>query len=467
MRQAGRRAAAMIAVACTTAAVQAHAAQAARQAPQVTAKCPPGPVEGGYCGDGGPVAEAKLAAPRDIAPVGGGFLIADGQNSAIRRVDDSGVISTAAGIGILGSTAPARGARASIARFAFGDPRGISALPNAGYALGGAALRAVLLVGKDGFVRTLLDRRKLVKPVDVIVRDADTLVVADAGAGRVLEVDLDGTTRMIASGLATPWQVAADPIGGGTYVSQQRTGTGGDIILVRSDGTRSVVAGPGAPGAAGALRFNRVAGVVAAGAVVVVADRAIVRAVFADGAVRVVAGLRQAGADPVSGVRLKDAEGLAMTADGRLLIADSGRDQIATVPGVPASLAAPQPQEMDDPAVDPAGRRSYPAAPAADDPHLGAGGAGRPACSQGTLSRAFKAVPAKRGEVLVRFSGKGTLQVTLVRGRGEREIYRRRFPRVDPRRRVLRVKTKRIHGSFFVRVRAPGGCRQSESKFRV
>lgn len=54
---------------------------------------------GGYSGDGGPATEAMLSRPTDVAAdTDGGFYIADTDNSCVRYVDPSGIISTAAGV---------------------------------------------------------------------------------------------------------------------------------------------------------------------------------------------------------------------------------------------------------------------------------------------------------------------------------------------------------------------------------
>jgi hypothetical protein len=52
----------------------------------------------GSAGDGGPATHAELAYPHGVAVLpGGGFLIADTDNGAIRRVSPSGIITTVAG----------------------------------------------------------------------------------------------------------------------------------------------------------------------------------------------------------------------------------------------------------------------------------------------------------------------------------------------------------------------------------
>lgn len=457
--------AALAGVALVLLAAQASGASAAQRAPQVTAPCPSEPTDGGYCGDGGPVRAAKLADPSDVSAVPGGFLIADSRNSAIRRVRN-GTISTAAGIGIPGDAAPPRGRPASLADFAFSDPRGVAALPDGGFAVADAGLRAVLRVTPGGFVRTLRDRRTLLRPVDVAARDADTLLVVDAGAGRVFELDLDGTARLVAGDLVNPAQVTPDPATGGIYVAEQRPG-GGVVVHIALDGTRRTIAGPGAPGFAGELKLDRVTGILAEGRAVVVGDSQAVRAVFPNGSVLVLAGVQQVpgATQPMNGVALVAAGGLALGGAGELLIADAGPDQVAVVPGVPQSLAGhPDPSPL--PVQAAFGRKTQAAVQASASPTLASGGA-KP-CVEGNLNKTFKALRSRGGRVFVNFTGAGRVQVSLVVGRGEQTIYRSpRFGSAAPRRAALATKPVKTHGRFFVRVRAIGGCRQTTTKFTV
>jgi hypothetical protein len=467
MHRARRRAAFGAAIAIAVAAAHAAAAAAVPVAPQVTDACPAGVLDGGYCGDGGPVTDAKLAGPRGVAALAdGGYLVADSLNSAIRRVDAAGTISTVAGIGVLGSKAPPKGKPASVASFALGDPRGVAALPDGSFAIADTALRAVLLVGTDGRIRTLRDRNTLVRPVDVVTLDADTVLVVDAGAGRVREIDVDGTTRTVATGLTNARRAAVDASTGAIYVSEQRTSERGDVVRLAPDGSRSIVAGTGAPGAAGNLPLEQVAGLVAGGGAFLVAGDQLVRGVLADASVRVVAGDRTPASPAlsVSGVALEQPDGLALTASLSLLIADSVRDQIATVPDVLQALSGPPPPEMHAPEIESGGERSY--GSPAPTKGVSNGTSNGPPCARGSLSPAFKALLVRNGKVHVRFNGKGTVQVSLVVGKKEQQIYRKEFKTVSSKRKPLMVKPKK-HGKYFVRVRAPGGCNQTNTKLKV
>jgi hypothetical protein len=131
-----RRLGIALGVACAYALVAAGAS-AASTSPGV---CLAATGSNGWCGDGFPATRAKLAVPRDIAPLpGGGFLIADSANHVIRRVDGRGAITTIAGTGTAGH--PVYGRRAS-ASF-LGTPTGVAPLPGGCYMIADSALGEV------------------------------------------------------------------------------------------------------------------------------------------------------------------------------------------------------------------------------------------------------------------------------------------------------------------------------------
>jgi hypothetical protein len=441
--------------------------------PQISVACPPyAPGLAGYCGDGGPLSLARLAAPRAVAVLpDGDLLIADGQNSVIREVaaaDDT--VSTVAGDGIIGNAPPPSGQSVSVASFALADPRGVAGLADGSFAVADAGLHAVVLVTPAGQVRTLVAAPTVKEPVGVTALNATTLAVADAGTGRVLEVDVaTGASRVLARGLAEPWQLTPDPsVPGGLIVSQASASpttvdgarTLGDVIRLGPSGERTVIAGPGATGPAGALRFQRVAGVATRGdGVVLVADRHVVYAIYPGGAV----------AELVTD--LGQAEGIAVV-DTEVAIADSANNRIvyaaAFLPGE-RPTCGPSGCVASTPPVATTGTLGPQSAPPPVTPQA----LGATVCAQGTLPSGVKALQGVKGKgggpakILVNFPLQGLLQVSLLAepNAAEHDLPALNFPqRHTPR--TVTVTTK-IHGSWYIRVRAPGGCHQTDRPFSL
>ena len=174
------------------------------------------------CGDGGPATAARLLRPFAVAnDLGGGFLVADTGNDAIRRVLANGVIGTLAGLGVPGYS---------------GD--------------GGPAIAA-----------------RLNAPADVSAAPGGAVLIADAGNGVIRRVSAKGIITTVAGAppgaaagapsatpayarsvrLSNPQGVAALP-GGGFLIAD----TGNSVVeVVTPGGLLSVVAGIGAPGNSG------------------------------------------------------------------------------------------------------------------------------------------------------------------------------------------------------------------------
>jgi hypothetical protein len=308
--------------------------------------CAPSTLAGGYCGDGGPATAARLAAPRDVAAIpGGGELIADSSNFVIRQIK-GGLISTVAGVGVPGTVPPAQ--PTPVDQVALSDPRGVAALPDGSFAIADAGLRAVLLVGTNGTVRSLATATSgvgLRLPVDVVALGDGTLAVVDQAAGRVVRLALDGRQEVLASGLAQPVQAAVaggsgPPLQRGLFVAEAAASperppggraTAGDVVRVGPGNSRAIVAGPGAllPAAA-AMRFDRLGGVAAGvDGSLLVADTDAVQMIGVDGNIQLVAGGGQPASSPV---KLYQAAGIAYDAEGgMLLVADPAADQIKRV----------------------------------------------------------------------------------------------------------------------------------------
>ena len=163
----------------------------------------------GWCGDGGPATQARLAQPRGVAPTAdGGLLIADTSNNVVRRVSPSGIITRIAGIGLAGHSGdggPATAARLNRPECVAEEPDG-----------------SVLVQEIDAAVRrisrgtiTTVTGVAVCRPA--VLPDGSTLVV-DNGASQVERVAGDGTRTVVAGtgdcgsagdgGLATQAQLA-------------------------------------------------------------------------------------------------------------------------------------------------------------------------------------------------------------------------------------------------------------------
>jgi hypothetical protein len=219
-------------------------------------------------------------------------------------------IFTVAGNGLAGFTGdngPATGARIN-------SGFGVASTPDGGFVIADAFNNRVRRVGPNGIVTTiagtgvagysgdggLATAAKLTTPVRVAVKPDGSIVIADYGNVRVREVSPAGVITTIAG-----------------------TGIAGD-------------SGDGGP--ATAAKISQPLGLaVAADGSVLIADRgsARVRRVAPGGTISTIAGTGTAGfsgdGGPATGAMLHSPEGLAIAADGGVLIADSDNDRVRRV----------------------------------------------------------------------------------------------------------------------------------------
>jgi len=258
---------------------------------------------GGFSGDGGAATAALLTSPSDVAVVGtaGAYLIADTSNHRVRRVDANGVITTVAG-----------------GDGQLNQPRGVSPTSDGGFLIadtGNSVIRRVsptgvmtVVVGTPGVVGSggdggpatgaLLDH-----PGGVAAFADGSYLIADTGNDVVRLVSAGGVITRVAGtttsaratsggGFATSSSLSAParaiPLagGGGGFLIAD---TGNNRIRkVAANGTITTVAGTGVPGSAG------------------------------DGG-------------PATAAQLSGPEGLAVRADGSVVIADSTGERIREV----------------------------------------------------------------------------------------------------------------------------------------
>jgi sugar lactone lactonase YvrE len=220
---------------------------------------------GGFDGDGGPAANAKLDEPAGVVvDTGGNIYIADSRNHRIRKVTLSGQITTVAGSG---------------ARDTF-DFKGFPIYGGGYGGDGGPALQALLK-----------------NPRGVAIDMAGNLFIADSGNQRIRRVNIAGTIDTIAgngaqdfsgddgpassAALAMPESITVDETGN-LYIAD----TGNHRIRkVGIDGNIATIAGVGSPG------FN-------------------------------------GNGQPATASQLNFPGGIEVDADGNLLVADTGNYQV-------------------------------------------------------------------------------------------------------------------------------------------
>ena len=345
----------------------------------------------GRVGDGGPAAAAQLDAPAGLdIDAAGNLYVADWNNAAIRVVSSDGTISTYAGLGTAGTAQPGIPAREAVlprpVDFQLGPDGSIYLLPQlsgkifrlAGFGEPGAGtgcrleplpaplppdlaasgISATQLFGQSGFGFSgdggPVAEAQFAGP-DSIAVGAGGIFVADTGNNRLRKISSGQVETIAGSGLAAfrgdgglarfallaaPKTVLTDAAGNVFFFDA------GNFRVRRIDGCGVIetVAGngrPGDPGAGGAALevslLDVVAMVMAADGGIFLADSGTDRVMrlTADGLLEPVAGNGQDGA-AVEGAAplqtpLSDPAGLALAADGSLLIAENGSGRILAV----------------------------------------------------------------------------------------------------------------------------------------
>ena len=225
--------------------------------------------ESAFSGDGGPATAAALNSPADVEPTpDGGFLVADGENSRIRKVSAAGIITTVAGNG--SRVASGDGGPATAAGF---SPTFIALTPDGGYLISDDINDQVRKVAANGTIRTVAGTgvagfsgdggpataAMLLNPQGLLATPDGSFLVADSFNNRVRRVSAAGIITTVAGtgsrgfsgdgGPATRAQLH-EPAGlaptadGGVLVADQLNNR---IRKIAADGTITTVAGDGTP----------------------------------------------------------------------------------------------------------------------------------------------------------------------------------------------------------------------------
>ena len=290
----------------------------------------------GDTGDDGPAADAELNQPGGVAMTAdGGFLIADTNSNEVRAVSPAGVITRVAGTGTSGNSGddgPATDAELSLVSDFINAVNSflnhLSPPPDVMLLHAGGV--AVTAGGGFLIADTGNNEVRAVSPAGVITRVAGTGTAGNSGDdGPATDAELNA-----------PVAVAATADGGFLIAD---TGNN-EVRAVSPAGVITRVAGTGTSGNSGddgaatdaelAFPFGVV---VTAGGGFLIADtfNNMVRAVSPAGVITRVAGTGTAGSSgddgPAADAELAFPSGVAVTANGGFLIADTGNNQVRAV----------------------------------------------------------------------------------------------------------------------------------------
>lgn len=325
---------------------------------------------GGFLGDGGPATSARLDGPRGVAWMpDGGYLIADFENSRVRRVWPNGQITTVAGTGVDGYNGDGRPAIKAQLNFV----HGVAPMPDGSFLIADPLNRRVRRVAPGGTITTVAGTGTKGYSGDggraTSAQISDTRGIAATGDGGFLIADTDnhvvrrvspnGTITTVAGtgdagfsgdgGSATQARLqlpfSVSPVGGGGFLIADNGNR--RVRLVSGDGRIATVAGNGSPTFSSpgrsatetALTPTAVAATPGAGFLVADNPNRRVYRVSSSGLLTTVAGTGAAGSagdgGPASGAQVNGPRGLAVRPDGRFLIAEFDGDRVRFVGDTP------------------------------------------------------------------------------------------------------------------------------------
>lgn len=255
-----------------------------------------------FGGDGGPATSAELDSPSGFAvDSAGNWYIADSANNRIRKVTPGGAISTIAGTGD-----PKQ----------LSAPRAIAIDASNNLYIADTGNNAVRELAPGGTLTSLVTQ--LNNPVSVAVDAHGSAYIADSGNNRIVQVTAAGTASTFAK-ITAPLAVAVDA-SGNVVVADAR-----QIWKVASDGTpTSWIGGLSSPGG---MAFT-------SDGTLIIADTGanVVRQLSASGVLTAIAGIGTEGfsgdSNPALSAQLNAPAGIAIGANGAILVADTGNNRI-------------------------------------------------------------------------------------------------------------------------------------------
>jgi sugar lactone lactonase YvrE len=334
---------------------------------------------GGYkfAGDGGPATSALLHTPHGVAvDAAGNLYVADAENSRIRKVGPSGIISTVAGNGAAGFSGDGGPAASAWLNY----PLGVAVDAAGNLYIADTYNNRIRKVSPSGIISTVAGNGErgfsgdggpaasawLNYPLGAVVDAAGNLYIADTFNSRIRKVNPSGIISTVAGngergfsgdgGPATsallywPYGVAVDAAGylyiADTYNNRiRKVGASGIISTVAGNGAYKF-AGDGGPATGASLVAPQGVAVDAAGSLCIAdAGNARVRKVSPSGIISTVAGNGAQGfsgdGGPATTASLNQPSGVAVDTAGNLFIADSRNDRIRKVAASSTAGGAP------------------------------------------------------------------------------------------------------------------------------
>ena len=318
----------------------------------------------GFSGDGGQATNAVLNYPYSVAvDNSGNIYIADTNNNRVRKVDTTGIITTAAGYGGFGFSGDGSSAPSAALEY----PTGVAVDSSGNLYIADRINNRVRKVDTTGNINTVAgngifgysgDGGKAISaemlPYGVAVDGAGNIYIADLQNARIRKVSTSGIVTTVAGngtfgytgdgGTATsaalaPYGIASDSAGNlyiaDAYDNRIRKVSGGNITTVAGNGTFEY-SGDVGPAASAQLNFPSGVAADAAGNLYI-ADtyNNAVRQVSTTGAITTVAGTGAFGyfgdGGAATSAQLGQPSGLAVDRVGNLYIADTANSSIRKV----------------------------------------------------------------------------------------------------------------------------------------
>jgi cysteine-rich repeat protein len=299
-------------------------------------------------GDGGPATAALLNAPAGVAiDADGNLLITDTGNERVRRIAVAdGIIETLVGSGRAGGVGDGGAATSAL----LADPAGVAVAADGTLFVADTAHHRIRRIDDDGVMSTVIGTGRagntgdggsaalaeLSLPSAVVVDQDGALVIADTGNKCIRRVRADDVVETVALGSAPRAVAIADD--GAIFFADAGANT---VRRIAPDGTLTTLAGTGIAGftgdggAATSAQLRSPGGLVMRGGELFIADTGNnrVRRISAQGTISTVAGGGAALGDggAATAANLNGPRGLVFDVDGRLLIADTGRNRIRLV----------------------------------------------------------------------------------------------------------------------------------------